>query len=55
MIKNGMTPYAPEGYESDMPAFAGVLSDEEIWAVLAYIKSAWPERIRERQAAISER
>ena len=55
MTKYGMTPYAPEGYESDMPAFEEVLSDQEIWAVLAYIKSTWPEGIRERQRAISER
>lgn len=39
------------GYESDMPAFAGTLSDEEIRAVLAFIKSTWPEREREYQAA----
>lgn len=32
------------GYESDMPAFADVLSDAEIAAALAYIKSTWPER-----------
>jgi mono/diheme cytochrome c family protein len=55
MVKNGMTPYAPEGYESDMPAFLGILSDEEIWAVLAHIKSTWPKGIQARQAAISER
>jgi len=42
VTKNGLVPpYAPAGYESDMPAFAGKLSDEEIWAVLAYIKSHW--------------
>ena len=34
-------PYAPPNYESDMPAFAGKLSDEEIRAVLAYISSHW--------------
>ncbi|MFY9315906.1 MAG: cytochrome c [Burkholderiales bacterium] len=34
-------PYAPKGYESDMPAFGGRLSDGEIWAVLAYIKNHW--------------
>jgi len=55
MIRNGMTPYAPEGYESDMPAFEDILTDEEIWAVLAFIKSTWPEGILQRQAAISER
>ena len=43
-------PYAPAGYQSDMPAFAGKLSDDEIWAVLAYIKSHWksPELLATR-------
>lgn len=35
-------------YESDMPAYNGVLTDEEIVAVLSYIKSQWPEHIRMR-------
>ena len=30
------------GYQTDMPGFAGVLSDAEIIAVLDYIKSTWP-------------
>jgi mono/diheme cytochrome c family protein len=37
-------PYAPPGYESDMPAFAGKLSDGEIRSVLAYIASSWKSR-----------
>jgi mono/diheme cytochrome c family protein len=37
------------GYESDMPAYEGVLSDQEIWAVLAFIKSTWSPEIRRRQ------
>lgn len=37
------------GGTSNMPAFADVLSDEEIAAVLAYIKSSWPEEIRQLQ------
>ena len=42
ITKQGLTPpYAPPGYESDMPAFAGTLSDAEIRAVLAYISSHW--------------
>lgn len=49
ITKFGMKPFAPEGWVSDMPAFEGVLSDEQIWAVLAYIKSRWPERMREYQ------
>jgi len=51
ITKHGLVPgkYAPPKYESDMPAFGGVLSDEEIWAVLAYIKSSWPQKIRKAQ------
>ncbi len=32
-----------------MPAFRGVLTDEEVLEVLAYIKSTWPPEIQERQ------
>lgn len=52
ITKQGVAAMVP-GYESDMPAFGPVLSDAEIAAVLAYIKSTWPDEIRERQAAIS--
>ncbi|MGX1501065.1 mono/diheme cytochrome c family protein [Labrenzia sp. MBR-25] len=41
------------GYESDMPAYGDVLSDDEIAAVLAFIKSTWPERQRDVQARIT--
>jgi len=42
ITRNGLVPpYAPKDYESDMPAFRGALSDDEIWAVLAYVKSHW--------------
>lgn len=46
IVKEGLVPgkYAPPKYESDMPAFGGTLSDEEIRAVLTFIKSRWPER-----------
>jgi mono/diheme cytochrome c family protein len=44
ITKHGMVPpYAPPGYPSDMPAFAGILSDGEIRAVLAYIESQWTD------------
>ncbi|WP_319568790.1 c-type cytochrome [Cohaesibacter marisflavi] len=33
-------------YQTDMPIYKDVLSDEEIIAVLSYIKSTWPENIR---------
>jgi mono/diheme cytochrome c family protein len=32
-----------------MPAFGEILTDEEIIAVLAYIKSSWPDDIRQAQ------
>jgi len=51
MTKYGLVPpLAPEGYVSDMPAFAGTLSDDEIRDVLAYIESTWSEDIRARRA-----
>jgi S-disulfanyl-L-cysteine oxidoreductase SoxD len=37
-----------KNYESAMPAFEDRLSDEEIIAVLSWIKSTWPPEIRAR-------
>ncbi len=37
-----------EPYHSNMPAFEATLSDDEIIAVLSYIKSRWPAEIRTR-------
>lgn len=55
ITKEGLVPgkYAPPGYQSDMPGFASALSDEEIWAVLAFIASQWSERAREHQASVT--
>jgi mono/diheme cytochrome c family protein len=47
ITKHGMAPYGGPNYASDMPAFADRLSDREIWAILAFIKSTWPARIRQ--------
>ena len=44
ITKRGLKPFAGDNYESDMPAFRAILSDEEIEAILTYIKSTWPER-----------
>jgi len=51
IVKHGLVPgrTAPEGYQSDMPAYAKTLSDEDIVAVLAYIKSTWPQEVRAQQ------
>jgi len=55
LTKFGLRHIAPLGYVSDMPAYEGVLTDEQIWAVLGYIKESWPPEIRERQARIGRR
>ncbi len=57
ITKHGLVPgkYAPPGYESDMPGFGGALADDEILAILAYIKSTWPDEIRRAQNEANER
>lgn len=56
ITKFGMVPpNAPEGYVSDMPAFAGKLSDRQIENVLAWIESQWPAEIRARRAEMLQR
>lgn len=53
ITKHGLVPpWAPPGYESDMPAFAGVLSDEEIWAVLTFVASTWNEEAKSWQRQV---
>lgn len=51
MVKNGLVPgiTAPPDYESDMPAYRNILTDEDIVAVLAYIKSTWPAEVLQAQ------
>ncbi|WP_035484464.1 c-type cytochrome [Geminicoccus roseus] len=53
ITKHGIAAMAPAGYPTDMPAFDGILTDEQIRAVLAFIASTWPEDIQERWMAAS--
>ncbi|MDA7949239.1 MAG: c-type cytochrome [Hyphomicrobiaceae bacterium] len=55
MTKDGLAEVAGGGYKTRMPAYADILSDEEIVAVLSYIKSRWPETIRERHDRLNQR
>lgn len=55
LTKQGPAALVGGGYESDMPAFEELLSDEEIAAVLSYIKSTWPPAIRTRHDEINRR
>ena len=53
LTKYGPAAVAGGTYESDMPAYEDTLSDEEIWAVLSYIKSRWPSAVRARHDQIN--
>ncbi len=55
IIRDGLVPgkTAPEGYQSDMPAYGSTLKDDDIVAVLAYIKSKWPAEALEAQRSIT--
>ena len=52
VTKGGVGAVVPS-YESDMPAFEGILTDDEIADVLSYIKSTWPDRQRQFQAEVT--
>ena len=47
ITKHGTEAVVGGGYRSNMLGFGEVLSDEEIVAVLAFIKSTWPPRVIE--------
>ncbi|RYH07173.1 cytochrome c [Tropicimonas sp. IMCC6043] len=51
MTKFGIIAVVP-GYESDMPAFEGVLSDPEIAHILSFLKAGWPKEKRRFQATL---
>lgn len=48
-VKLGGQAFMPQGVKSGMPAYRDILSDREIEASLAYIKSRWPSKIRRKQ------
>lgn len=48
-----LTKYGPKAligpdYQTDMPGYKDILSDDEIIAVLSYIKSTWPAELQRR-------
>ena len=52
ITKKGPAAY-PAGYGTDMPAYADKLTDEDMVAILAFVKSTWPAEIRDRQQRLS--
>ncbi len=53
MTKYGRFPEAPKDLVSYMPAFEKSLGDDDITAVLAYIKAHWPTGIRASQSMLN--
>ncbi len=41
-------------FDSGMPGFGEALSDQDIWNIIAFIKSTWSDRIREIQSVRTE-
>jgi len=54
IIKHGGQASSPSDYQNNMPAFGGLLSDDEIWAVLAYIKSTWSADVQAAQEQVNQ-
>ncbi len=38
-------------FNSGMPGFESILTDEDIWNVLAYIRSTWPDDVQQMQTS----
>lgn len=47
IVRRGTAAVVGQGYRSRMPGYAGKLTEAEMRAVLAYIKSTWPRRVIE--------
>ena len=53
MTKFGRFSAAPPDFKSYMPAFGQAMSDDDVVAVIAFIKSRWPVGIRASQAMLN--
>jgi len=49
VVKFGGETLRPDGKITRMPGFEEKLTDDEIWAVIAFIKSTWPTDVQEAQ------
>lgn len=53
VVKFGGESLKSDGKVSRMPGFEKKLTDAEIWAVIAFIKSTWPADIQEQQQNVA--
>jgi len=55
LTKFGLAKYLEQpDYNTNMPVYDGVLRDDEIIAVLSYIKSTWPKDIQNNQSKLNK-
>ena len=54
IINRGAQAFAQPPKQYNMPAFGSILSDSEIWAVIAYLKSTWPPDIQAAQEQVNQ-
>jgi cytochrome c len=54
VTKYSRTQSGDKSFKSTMSAFEKILSDEEIWSVLSYIKSTWPVAIQQRHDRLNQ-
>jgi mono/diheme cytochrome c family protein len=53
MTKYGIEKMIGKAYPNNMPAYEGKLSDNEIIAVLSFIKSMWPNNVKRQHDQIN--
>lgn len=53
LVKFSVLDQAGPGYRTDMPAFGRVLTDADIEALVAYIRSRWPPGIQAAQSFLN--
>lgn len=54
VTRNGFQRLVGPDYKTTMPAFVGKLSDDDIIAVLSFIKSTWPSKQRQANDSASK-
>lgn len=55
IVKHGLAKLIDQpDYPTNMPSYDGVLSDNEIVAVLSWIKAQWPQEIQARHSQLNE-
>ena len=55
VTKYGIEEFIGKKYLNNMPPYKDILNNEDIIAVLSYVKSTWPTKIREIHNKINSR